>query len=244
MVSSAWSHSNQSSTYTALQRSTVNLISVELADSHGCVLVSIHFDESETAVRLETSLGDVAKVLEQRDQVILRGVRGEVANVAGRLPCRGLVDDRLIRLNTCSWELVVLSVRSGRSHAHLDHCLLLSKRRLSLLVGPVATNCARAQPLAIHGTESLVGVAAIPKSDKSVTARAASLHIPHYASFRDTAKGGEGLEQDLVIDLVGEITDEDVEVIRCVFLVGVVGLVSPVDTDFLILVSTLAARLM
>jgi hypothetical protein len=41
------------------------------------------------------------------------------------------------------------------------------------------------------------------------------------------------LEEDFVIDFVGEITDKDVEVIRGVFFVGGIGLVGPVDTDFL-----------
>lgn len=41
------------------------------------------------------------------------------------------------------------------------------------------------------------------------------------------------MEEDLVIDFVGKITNEDVEVVGRVFLGGSVGLVGPVDPDFL-----------
>jgi len=41
------------------------------------------------------------------------------------------------------------------------------------------------------------------------------------------------LEQNLIVDLVRQISDKDVEVLRSVFFASVVGLVSPVDTNFL-----------
>jgi hypothetical protein len=41
------------------------------------------------------------------------------------------------------------------------------------------------------------------------------------------------LQKHLIVDLVGQIADEDVEVVRRVLLVGIVGLVGPVDADFL-----------
>lgn len=41
------------------------------------------------------------------------------------------------------------------------------------------------------------------------------------------------MKQHLIVDLVGQITDEDVEMVRGVFLVGGVGLIGPVDPDFL-----------
>jgi hypothetical protein len=41
------------------------------------------------------------------------------------------------------------------------------------------------------------------------------------------------LKEDFIIDFVGEITNKDMEVVRSVFFVGSVGLVGPVDTDFL-----------
>lgn len=43
------------------------------------------------------------------------------------------------------------------------------------------------------------------------------------------------MEENLVIDFVGKVTDEDVEMVRCVFLGCVVRLVGPVNTDFLYL---------
>lgn len=39
--------------------------------------------------------------------------------------------------------------------------------------------------------------------------------------------------QDFVVNFVAQISNENVEVVRSIFLVRAVGLVSPVDTDFL-----------
>jgi hypothetical protein len=41
------------------------------------------------------------------------------------------------------------------------------------------------------------------------------------------------LKQDLIINFVREIADKDVEVVRSVLFVGIVGLVGPIDPDFL-----------
>jgi hypothetical protein len=41
------------------------------------------------------------------------------------------------------------------------------------------------------------------------------------------------LEEYFIIDLVGEITNENVEMVGSILFVGSVGLVSPVDTNFL-----------
>jgi len=41
------------------------------------------------------------------------------------------------------------------------------------------------------------------------------------------------LEKDFIIDFIAEIPDEDVEVIGGVFLVRCVGLVGPIDPNFL-----------
>ena len=43
------------------------------------------------------------------------------------------------------------------------------------------------------------------------------------------------MQQDLIVDLVGEIADEDVEVVGSVFLGIVVGLIRPVDADLLLM---------
>lgn len=39
--------------------------------------------------------------------------------------------------------------------------------------------------------------------------------------------------ENLVVDLVGQVTNEDVEVARCILLVSCVGLISPVDSNLL-----------
>jgi len=41
------------------------------------------------------------------------------------------------------------------------------------------------------------------------------------------------LEENLIVDFVREIADKDVKVVGGIFLVGGVGLVSPIDADFL-----------
>ena len=64
------------STYAALQWSTVDIVTAELADGACSVLMSVHFNECETAIRLETSLLNKAKVLKQRDKVVLGRVWG------------------------------------------------------------------------------------------------------------------------------------------------------------------------
>ena len=52
------------------------------------------------------------------------------------------------------------------------------------------------------------------------------------------------MKQDLIIDFIGQIANKDVEVVRCVFLVGGVGLVGPVDADFLRTIQNLKINLL
>ena len=205
-------------TYAALEWAAVDVVRVELTDCHGSILMRIHLDEREPTVGLKASLENVAEVLEQRHQVILRGVRGQIADVAGGLPLGSLLDDHVITLHTLSGEVVV-SKRSGGGHAHGSHGLLLRYGRLTLLVGPVAADGARSKPLAVHSVESLISIGAVPESNKSVSTRASSLHIPHHTSFGDRTKGGEGLSQDLVVHFVAQVTNKDVEVVRGILLV-------------------------
>lgn len=126
-----------------------------------------------------------------------------------------------------------MTERSRWGHAHRGHCLLLGNGRLALLVSPVAANGTRTKPLSIHRAECSFSIGTITERDETVATRPASLHVPHDAGLRDRAKGGEGLEKHLIIDLIGQIANEDVEVVRGILLRGVVGLVSPVDADFL-----------
>jgi hypothetical protein len=41
------------------------------------------------------------------------------------------------------------------------------------------------------------------------------------------------VRENFVVDLIRKIADEDMKVIASIFLVGLVGLVCPIDTDFL-----------
>lgn len=195
--------------------------------------MGVHLDESKAAVRLEASLGDVAEVLEQRDEIVLGGVGREVANVASGLPSGSLLNHHLVRVCALGGEAVVAE-RSGRGHAHLGHGLLLRVRGLALLVGPVATDGARAKPFAVHVGESLLSITTVTESDEAIATGATSLHVPHDTGLGDGAKGGEGLEQNLVVDFIAEVANEDVEVVRGVLLGDGVGLVGPVDADLLL----------
>lgn len=219
-------------TYAALQRTTVDIVAIQLANSHRGVLVRLHLDKGEATVSLETSLEDITEVLEQRHEIALGGVRGEVANIAGSLPLRSLLHNHVVALDTLGREVVVTK-GSGRGHAHSGHGLLLRDRGLSLLVGPVAANRTRAEPLAIHCSQGLVGISAVPESNEAVATGAASLHVPHHTSLGDGTKGRESLGQNLVVHLIAQVTNEDVEVVGSVLLAGAVGLISPVDADFL-----------
>lgn len=218
--------------YAALQGTAIDIVSVELTDGHGSVFVTVHLDECEATVRLKTGLENVAEVLEKRDEVVLRGVRGQVAHVARGLPLRGLLDDHVVALDAMGGEMVMAEGR-GRSHAHSRHSLLLGDGRLSLLIGPVAADRTRSKPLTIHRAQSLIGVGAIAESDKAVASRATGLHVPHDPSLGNGAKRREGLQKNVVVDLVAQITNKDVEVVRRILLGHGGGLVGPVDTDFL-----------
>jgi hypothetical protein len=220
------------STYAALQRPPVDIVAVELTDGHGGILMSVHLDEGKPTIRLEARLGDVAKVLEEGHQISLRGVGREIANVARSLPLGSLRNHHVVALNTVRGE-VVMSEGGGGCHSHGRHGLHLGHGRLTLLICPVATDGARTEPFTVHGAQRAISIGAIAESDEAVAARPASLHVPHDARFRDRAKRGKGLEQHLVVDLIGQITDEDMEVVRSVLLGGVVRLVSPVYPDFL-----------
>jgi hypothetical protein len=194
--------------------------------------VRVHFDKSKSTVRLEARLGDISKVLEEWDQVRLGSIWGQIADVAGRLPLGSLGDDHIVALNTVRGEVVVAE-RSSGCHAHGSHGLLLGDGGLALLVSPVATNGAGTQPFAVHGAECALGISAIPESNKSISTRPACFHVPHDASLGDGAKSRECLEKHLVVDLVGQVTDEDMEVVGSILLCGVVRLISPIDANFL-----------
>lgn len=136
-------------TYAALQWSSIDVVGIQLADSHSGILVRVHLDEGETTVGLKASFQNIAKVLEQRDQIVLSRVRSQVADIASGLPLWRLLDHHVVALDALSRE-VVMAERGGGSHAHGSHGLLLRDGGLALLVGPVAANRARSKPFAVH----------------------------------------------------------------------------------------------
>lgn len=192
----------------------------------------VHLDERKSTVGLEAGFGDISKILEQRDQVRLRSVWRQVANIARGLPLWSLSNDHIIALYAVGGEVMV-SERRGRCHAHGGHGRLLGNGWLALLVGPIAANGTRSKPLAVHGGKRTLSIGTVPKCNETVATGPSGLHIPHDSGFRDGPKCGESLKKDLIVDLVGQVTDEDVEVVGRVLFRGVVRLISPVDTDFL-----------
>ena len=192
----------------------------------------IHLDKGKSSVSLEARLDNESEVLEERHHVVGCSIRRQVSHVACGLPIRGLAQHHVVAAHAMSRELVVSERRRWR-HAHSLHRLLLSNGWLALLVGPIASDGPGAQPFAVHGAQRLFSLGPIAEGYKAVTTSASSLHIPHDASFRDGAEGRECLCENFVVDLVGEIADEDVKVARSVFLARSVGLVRPVDSNFL-----------
>ena len=126
-----------------------------------------------------------------------------------------------------------MMMTKGRWHSHGRHCLLLRGGWLSLLIGPVATDGARAKPFTIHRIQSLLGISPVRECNEPISTRAPGFHIPHDACFSHGAKGGEGLEQDIIVHLVAQITDEYMIVTSRIFLGWYVGLVGPIYTNFL-----------
>lgn len=194
--------------------------------------MGVHLDKCKPSVGLESSFDNITEVLEQRDEVVLSRVGRKITDVNSRLPLRCLLHNHVIALHTMGREMMV-AIWSGRSHSHCGHGSLLRDGRLALLIGPVTANCTGAKPFTIHATQGLLGICALTESDKAVPTGTSSLHIPHDAGFRNRAKSREGLCQDFIVDLVGEITNKDVEMVSGILLAGLIGLIGPVDTDFL-----------
>ena len=192
----------------------------------------IHLDKGETAVRLEPCLDHVTEVLEERNKIVLCSVWRKVANVAGGLPLRSLLDDHIIALDAMGRKMVMTVWRSW-GHTHSGHCLLLGDGRLTFLVGPVAAYSTRSQPLPIHRAQGFLSVAAIAEGNETIATGATSFHVPHDACFRNGTKGRESLQKNLIVDFVAEITDKNVEMVRSVLLVRSIRLVSPIHANFL-----------
>ena len=155
-------------TYAAFQRPPVHVVSRQLAYGDRSILVAVHLDKRKAPIRLEPSLHHVTEVLKERYQIVLSGVRSQVSDVNGGLPLRSLGDDHVVALDTMCREVVV-TVGSGRSHAHGGHSCLLRDRRLALLVGPVAADGARTEPFAVHGAQRLLGIGSLAEGYEAVS---------------------------------------------------------------------------
>jgi hypothetical protein len=218
--------------YATLERAAIDIVPTQLAYRHCGIFVRVHLNESEAAIGLESSFDNISEILKQRNEIRLGRIRSKVADVARRLPLGSLREDHFVTLNSMLGK-AVMAIRSRRCHSHGRHSLLLGYRRLAFLVGPVATDCTRSQPFTVHGRERAFGVGALTERHKAIASRATGFHIPHDARFGDRTEGRECLKQDLIIDLIGQVADENVEMATGVLLVGIAGLVRPVDADFL-----------
>ena len=61
----------------------MNELILQVRDSKRGVLMRVQFHESEPSIGLHTDFDDVAVALKERDEVCLRGIRDEVADVNG-----------------------------------------------------------------------------------------------------------------------------------------------------------------
>lgn len=208
----------------------MNQLTLQLNDGHRGVLVSVELDERKTTVGLHANFGEVADGLEEGDEVRLGAVRDKIADVNGGVEGRGLLDHGLVREGTA------LEVDRRRSTASTSASWASRgatadwQAALGLLVGPVDADGAGSEPFAVHGGDGLLGIGLVPKGKETVTARLARVHVPHDAGVGHGTEGGEGLGEDVVVDLGGKVADEDVEVVGSVFLV-LLALVSPVHAD-------------
>lgn len=104
-------------TYAAFQGATIDIETTQLTDGHGGILMGIHLDKGKAAIGLEARFDNITIVLEEWDQVVLGGVRREIANVAGSLPLRCLLHNHIVALNTMGREMMVAEW-GGRRHPH------------------------------------------------------------------------------------------------------------------------------
>jgi hypothetical protein len=102
-----------------------------------------------------------------------------------------------------------------------------------LRVGKVDPDGPTSKPLSIHVGDSLLRVCPIPKRQKSVPPTLPTVHVPHDPRVTQTPKGNKGLLQYFVRHFGREVTDEQVRMVRQVFLRCRV-LDGPVATDLLV----------
>lgn len=84
----------------------------------------VHLQESEPTVCLQTGFNDIAKVLEQGDEVGLGCVRSKISHIASGLPLRSLGNDHFVAIGAVGREVMVAEWCSW-GHAHRSHSLLL-----------------------------------------------------------------------------------------------------------------------
>jgi hypothetical protein len=213
---------------TTLDRASVDHLSLQLNDSQCSVLVSVELDEGEPAIGLHAYFGKIANGLEQRDKVSLRAIRNKVADVDSGVVLRSLLDDGVVR------KRAALEINGSRSASATTGARGRSsgscRCTLRLLVGPVDTDGARSEPLAVHGGDGLLSIGLVPKCEEAITAGLARVHVPHHASVGHGAESAESFGENLIIDFGAEISNENVVVTGGVFLV-LLTLVSPVDAD-------------
>ena len=167
--------------------------------------------------------------MEERDEIGLGSVRGEVSDVDGAVVRGGLLDHGLVGEGTTG------KADRGRNADVGGGAVggLWGWGALGLLVCPVDSNSARTKPFTIHGSDCLLGISLVAKGEETVTARFSGVHVPHDTGIREGTEGTECLGEDLVVNLGAEITNENVVMCGGVLLV-LAALICPVDTDLCI----------
>ena len=211
----------------ALDGPTMDHLSLKLDDGHSGVFVSVQLDECEATISLHAYLRQISDRLEKWDQVRLSAIRDEIANVDGRVIRGRLLYDRLVR-ERATQEIHRSWGSSATAHRRTSRSG--GGTTLSLLIGPVDTNGSRAEPLAIHCGNGLLSIGLVAKCQETVATRLARVHVPHDTGIGQGAKSGKCLGEDIIVDLGGEVANENMEVVGRVLLV-LLALIRPIHTD-------------
>ncbi|KAH3678904.1 hypothetical protein WICPIJ_008792 [Wickerhamomyces pijperi] len=95
--------------------------------------------------------------------------------------------------------------------------------------GPVQSDGSTSDQFTVHSLDGFLGVFLVGEGHKPVPSGSTGLHVPHDVGLNQRGKSLEGLLEELVVDVCGQVTDKDVEEI--LVLGALLGLVGPVDCD-------------
>src|SRR5947207_13580716 len=153
-------------------------------------------DKGIATILLVADLDDVAKVAEERVQVLVGGEGSQIADVDGHYIHWRPVEDGCIvglLLGRINHRLAVGRNTSGH-HSSMRHRLGLRHGWLTLLVGPVDADLAGAEPFAVHFRDCTNGTFLTAVGDKTISTSATRLHVPHDTRLGHVAESLESLQ--------------------------------------------------